>query len=65
MIRETARPRYFSHGKWFLSSEETPKWVIQHEACYQNQPSSDKWPCQPVQKFFKKVKKKLVTPLKC
>jgi len=36
--------------------------VIQHEACYQNEPNKDKWPYQSVQKFFKKVKKKLVTP---
>ena len=49
-------------GEWFLSAGETPKRVIQHEACYQNEPNKDKWPYQSVQKFFKKVKKKLVTP---
>jgi len=42
-----------------------PKRVIQHEVCYQisqNEPNIDKWPSQAVQKFFKKMKKKLVTP---
>jgi hypothetical protein len=42
-----------------------PKRLIQHEACYQitqSEPSTDKWLSLSVQKFFKKVKKKLVTP---
>ena len=46
----------------YALARKKPKPVIQHEACYQNEPNKDKWPYQSVQKFFKKVKKKLVTP---
>ena len=41
------------------------KCVIEHEACYQtgkNEPNIDKCPAEPFKNFFKKVKKKLVTP---
>ena len=60
-IRETAAS-VLPTGGGVLSAAETPNRLIQHEACYQNEPHIDKWPCQAVQKFFKKVKKKLVTP---